>query len=160
MREDLPPDLAERFHEHAVDPRLQDLVAHVARRRSVTGGEPNGGYVSVRPSALGTICAYVHRDYVDVALSPDQATRLERDRGLRILKSNSETAFVQVRLQHLNDAEGLEQARQIMLQAVDKSEAGTAYEGGNAGPRRPSAKAATCPIHHVAMYGGHCDLCE
>jgi hypothetical protein len=124
----------------------------------LTAEPPGVGYVAVRPYVWGTVSAYFHRTYVDVAVSPDVAEKLHRSHGWKLVKVNGTTGFIRIEAGALGSPEIEALATQTLLGAVDKSEAGTAYEGGKGGASQSSQSADLCSVHGVEKLGGHCDI--
>ncbi|MBD3923286.1 hypothetical protein IEZ26_01525 [Nocardioides cavernae] len=154
-----PAEIVVGLDHYAVLEPMRRLVREVASQRSITADPPGKGYVAVRPAVWGNVSAYFHKTYVDVAVSPGMAEKLHRSRGWKLVKTNGETGFVRIDADALSDMGTRDLAVQTLLAAVDKSEAGTAYEGG-----RPKATQAQtnelCSTHFLAMVGGRCDACE
>lgn len=156
----VPAEIEEGLEFYKVDPALRDLIARVSAVRSLTADGPGVGYVAVRPAAWGTVSAYFHTSYVDIALEPYQAQRLHRDRGWKLVKINGSTGFVRLESAMLGDEVAAAEAASLLVSAVDKSEVGTAYEGGNRGATAPVASVEKCPRCGVDKLGGHCDRCD
>jgi hypothetical protein len=157
----IPPEIVAGLDHYRVAASLRDLVGRVAAVRSVTADSPGVGYVAVRPAAWGTVSAYFHTEYVDVALSPDKARLVEDTRGWKLLKVNSETGFIRIRAEVLAEPETMDFAASLLLAAVDKSETGTAYEGGRAHKQAATVVRATCPTCQMELPAtGHCDWCS
>jgi hypothetical protein len=154
-----PSEIVVGLEYYEVDRSLRQLLASAAAQRGLTADPPGKGYVAVRPAAWGTVSAYFHRSYVDVAVSPALAEKLHRTRGWKLVKTNSETGFIRIDAVALGDTGANDLALQALLSAVDKSATGTAYEGGKSGSA-PVESVAICPTHFVAMAGGRCDACE
>lgn len=155
----IPVEILIGLDHYSVAAPLRQLVSHVAAQRGITADPPGKGYVAVRPTAWGTVSAYFHATYVDVAVSPARAEQLHRSQGWKLVKTNSETGFIRIEASALGVPELDDLALATLLAAVDKSEVGTAYEGGKGGGSR-SESAPLCPKCFVAMPGGHCDACE
>ena len=157
----VPPEIVAGFDHYDVAPALRSLVARVAAHRSLTADLPGVGYVAVRPAMWGTVSAYVHKTYADVAVSPHIAEQLHRRHGWKLVKVNGTTGFIRIDAEALESAEAATIATQTLVAAVDKSETGTAYEGGRGGgSTQRHSSVQTCPTCGVEMLGGHCDSCE
>src|SRR5687767_5440818 len=125
-----PAEIVVGLDHYAVSEPLRRLVREVAAQRSITADPPGKGYVAVRPAVWGNVSAYFHKTYVDVAVSPGMAEMLHRSRDWKLVKTNGETGFVRIEADALRDVEIRDLAVKTLLAAVDKSEVGTAYEGG------------------------------
>jgi hypothetical protein len=156
----IPTEIVAGLDHYEVAPALRSLIARVAVHRSLTAEPPGVGYVAVRPYVWGTVSAYFHKTYVDVAVSPDMAEKLHRSHGWKLVKVNGTTGFIRIEAGVLGSPELEALATQTLLSAVDKSEAGTAYEGGRSGGVQSSQSADLCPACGIEMLGGHCDVCD
>ena len=156
----IPVEVRAGLEYYKVEPALCDLVERAAAVRSLTADPPGVGYVAVRPAAWGTVSAYFHTSYVDVALSPHLAEALHREHGWKLVKTNSTTGFLRIEGSALTTNQTIELAASLLISAVDKSEVGTAYEGGKGSKQEARQSAAMCPKCGVEMLGGHCDACD
>ena len=156
----VPPEIVAGLDHYQVDPVLRSLIASVAAQRSLTAEPPGVGYVAVRPTMWGTVSAYVHRGYADVAVSPHLAEQLHRRHGWKLVKVNGTTGFIRIEAAVLKSPEIATIATQTLIAAVDKSETGTAYEGGRGGSVERHGSDEVCPTCGIEKLGGHCDTCE
>ena len=76
------------------------------------------------------------------------------------VKVNGTTGFIRIEAVALESPEVAAIATKTLVAAVDKSETGTAYEGGRGGSARRHDSAETCPTCGIQKLGGHCDTCE
>lgn len=157
----IPAEVVAGLEHYQVAAPLRTVIERVTKVRSVTADTPGVGYVAVRPSAWGNVSAYFHKTYVDVALTPDKARSVEQMRSWPIAKINSETGYVRITSENLNDSETLDFATSLLSLAVDKSETGTAYEGGASAKHQSSRAQAICQYCNMQMpASGSCDNCD
>lgn len=155
-----PPEIRAGLDHYDVAAPLRSVLALVASQRGLTADPPGKGYVAVRPSAWGTVSAYFHKSYVDVAVSPHLAETLHRKHGWKHVKTNGETGFVRIESTALGSPARDELAVSTLLAAVDKSAVGTAYEGGRTSRTGATTDADVCPSCFVARAQGRCDTCD
>lgn len=156
----IPLEIVAGLDHYQVVPALQALVARVAAQRSLTADPPGVGYVAVRPAMWGTVSCYVHKTYADVAVSSHLAEQLHRRHGWKLVKVNGTTGFVRIEAAAFESPEFAAVATQTLISAVDKSESGTAYEGGRGHSTHRVEPAETCPTCGIERLGGHCDTCD
>jgi hypothetical protein len=132
-----PPEILKGLDSCNVKPGLCELIDRVARRRSLTADPSIHGYVAVRPSLHGNVSGYFRRDHVDIALAPDRARSLAMSRNWKLVKPpNGETGLLRIEEAALAESRTMDVAIELLVEAVDKSEAGTPYEGGRDHPVR------------------------
>lgn len=136
------------------------LLEDAASERSLTCDGVVNNYIGVRPAVHGVIPAYVHAQYVDLMLPPERARGMRDRFDWKIVKSNPTTAVLRVPAEALDEPHAFEVVRELALQAIDKSEAGTPFEGGKRNAAPAQQQVEICPVHFQAMLGGVCDLCE
>jgi hypothetical protein len=155
----IPPEIVAGLDQHEVVAPLRHLIDRVSSVRSITADPPTAAYVAVRPAAWGNVSAYIHRDYADVALTPERARCVAQSQVWPLVRINSETGFIRIQADALADVDAADLATTLMLQAVDKSESGTAYEGGGS-TRSPAKEPAICPTFSMTLpSSGVCDTC-
>lgn len=159
----IPSEIVTGLDYYQVTTPLRDLIERVAKVRSITADSPGVGYVGVRPSAGGTISGHVHSDYVDVSLSPEKARSVETKHGWQLLKVNGATGIIRIKADVLTDRHMMEFVTTLLISAVDKSETGSAFKGGQSKKpgQTPGVALAQCPSCHMQLpVTAVCDFCE
>ena len=139
----VPDEIIRSLDELAVAAPVRDLVVSLAGRRSLTTDGIVSSYVGVRPSSNGTISVYVHSHSVSLALEPDVARRAAERLGGSLRAKNPTTWFLRLSAEEL--AVQQDDAMRLAELAIDKSEAGPAYEGGRDAAAALVAAPAICP---------------
>lgn len=155
----MPPAVAEACRRVGVDSRVITLVAQVADERAVTAETDTPSYVGVRPLS-GQVAVYLNPGNLDLRLDPERARQVSREREWPLTRANQRTGTLRVLASQLG-GDTTELVRQLVHEALDRSEVGPDFRNERAGDRAGEQPVETCPRHRgIIMLGGKCDLCQ
>lgn len=153
---DTPPrEVLDALAYHDVHPLLRELVGRLADRRPITADPPHTNYAAIRHVAGGPIAGHVHKTYVDLALSPGKATDVATERGWKLIKPNSQTAYLRVISEVLATHDVMMEAVDLFVAAVDKADSSPVLPPPTIG-ERPDASEVSAAL---AASSPHCPRC-